>query len=89
MDEHELLPKIGSALRARRVALGLSQEAFADKIGMHRAYYGRIERGRTNLTIGTLNRLAGGLKVSLGALFTSVEAESTRDAGLLSGSDGG
>ncbi|HHA2503891.1 helix-turn-helix domain-containing protein [Stenotrophomonas maltophilia] len=75
MDEHELLLKIGQALRARRSQLGISQEAFADSIGMHRAYYGRIERGGTNLTVGTLGRVTSGMELSIGQLFTSIESQ--------------
>jgi len=69
MEEHELLKKIGCAVRERRTLLGFSQEGFADSIGMHRAYYGQIERGKKNLTVSTLARLAGGLGIPLRDLF--------------------
>lgn len=75
MDEHELLLRIGQAIRARRSQLGFSQEAFADSIGMHRAYYGRIERGGTNLTVGTVGRVTTGVRLSISELFTSVESQ--------------
>ena len=41
----------------------MSQEAFADSIKMHRAYYSKIERGERNVTLVTLCRLARGLGV--------------------------
>lgn len=62
MDEDELKLEIGATIRARRIEMGYSQETFADKIGMHRAYYGGIERGVRNLTLPTLWRVARGLK---------------------------
>lgn len=61
MDEAALRKKVGTAIRDRRTALHLSQEAFADSISMHRAYYSSIERGERNLTIATLCRVAQGL----------------------------
>jgi predicted transcriptional regulator len=48
---------LGAAIRKRRTALKVSQEAFADLIGMHRAYCSAIERGERNLTLGTLTGL--------------------------------
>lgn len=53
--------------------MGLSQDKFADTIGMHRAYYSSIERGERNLTLATLWRLAAGLGIK--------PSELLRDAG--------
>lgn len=55
--------KLGVAIRERRSLLEISQESFADRIGMHRAYYSSIERGERNLTLETLGRVARGLGV--------------------------
>ena len=41
-----------------REARGLSQEAFADELGVHRTYMGGVERGERNLTLKSLERLA-------------------------------
>lgn len=38
--------------------MGLSQEAFADELGVHRTYMGGIERGERNLTLKSLERIA-------------------------------
>lgn len=62
----------GNAIRAHREGAGYSQESFADHIGMHRAYYGAIERGEKNLTLHTLNRVAKGLRISLADLLENV-----------------
>ena len=59
------LLSLGNAIRARREQGGESQEAFADRIGMHRAYYSAIERGRKNLTLTTLMRVLDGLGCTL------------------------
>jgi len=50
---------VGQNLRAYRETRGLSQEAFADILGVHRTYMGGVERGERNLTLKTLERIAG------------------------------
>ncbi|HET6632897.1 MAG TPA: helix-turn-helix transcriptional regulator [Rhodanobacteraceae bacterium] len=57
-----LKDRLARVIRARRQALQLSQEAFADRLQMHRAFYGRVENGQ-NLTLQTLERVAEGLGV--------------------------
>lgn len=56
--EGELQRAVGRNLRAYREARGLSQEAFADVVGVHRTYLGGIERGGRNLTLKSLERIA-------------------------------
>lgn len=68
MDQATLQKNLGAALRARREALGYSQESFADAISMHRAYYSAVERGMHNLTLGTIGRIAVGLNTKLSDL---------------------
>ena len=58
-----LSERIGLAIRKRREQLGVSQEAFADRIQMHRNYYGAIERGEKTMRLDTLERVAAGLEV--------------------------
>lgn len=61
--EGELQKAFGRCLLAHRKARGLSQEAFADKLGFHRTYMGAIERGERNLTLKSVERIAGRLGV--------------------------
>lgn len=63
MKEAKLQEQLGAAIRERRTALEMSQEAFADSIQMHRAYYSKIERGERNVTLATLWRVAQGLGI--------------------------
>lgn len=56
--EGDLQRAVGRNLRAYREAKGLSQEAFADTLGVHRTYMGGIERGERNLTLKSLERMA-------------------------------
>ncbi|WP_193069419.1 helix-turn-helix domain-containing protein [Pseudomonas sp. K5] len=73
MDDHALLRGLGGAMRARRTSLGLSQEGFADAIGMPRAYYGHIERGTKNLTVATLSRICAGLGLRMSEIFATFD----------------
>ena len=61
--EGELQRKVGRNLRAYRQARGLSQEAFADLLDVHRTYMGGIERGERNLTLRSLERIAERIEV--------------------------
>lgn len=64
MAEGDLQRTVGRNLRAYREAHGLSQEAFADQVGVHRTYMGGLERGERNLTLKSLERLAEQLDLS-------------------------
>jgi transcriptional regulator with XRE-family HTH domain len=54
----DLQRTVGRNLKAHREARGLSQEAFADVLGVHRTYMGGVERGERNLTLQTVEKLA-------------------------------
>ncbi len=69
-----LMRQLGKAIRLRRKATGHSQESFADKIGMHRAYYSAIERGEKNLQIDTLQRVCDGLAVRIWDVLKEADA---------------
>jgi transcriptional regulator with XRE-family HTH domain len=56
--EGDLQRNVGRNLRAYRQARGLSQEAFADVLEVHRTYMGGIERGERNLTLKSVERIA-------------------------------
>lgn len=61
--EGDLQRTFGRNLRAYREARGLSQEALADQLDLHRTYLGGIERGERNLTLKSVERLAERLGV--------------------------
>jgi transcriptional regulator with XRE-family HTH domain len=55
--------------RHRKALKGLSQEKLAEQCGYHRTYVGMIERGERNITIATLEALAGALGVEARSLL--------------------
>lgn len=63
----------GRAVRRRREKLGLSQEAFAQKAGIHRTYASSIELGKVTVSIRVADQLARALETSLSRLCADVE----------------
>ncbi|MDT8332871.1 helix-turn-helix transcriptional regulator [Roseomonas gilardii] len=60
---------LGERVNALRVALGLSQEDFAGRVGLDRTYVSGIERGLRNPTLLVLLRLAQALEVPVTELL--------------------
>lgn len=58
LDKDQDLVKLGAAIRARRMALSLSQEALADYAEVDRSHMGKIERGERNVTFLNILRIA-------------------------------
>jgi transcriptional regulator with XRE-family HTH domain len=65
-DAHKLF---GGKVREHRLRQGLTQEALAEKCGLHWTYIGGLERGEKNPTLGTISRLADGLGVGARDFF--------------------
>ena len=57
--------RVGLRIKELRAGLGLSQEAFAYSIEMSRTYFAEVETGKRNVSIENIERIAGGLGVSL------------------------
>jgi transcriptional regulator with XRE-family HTH domain len=74
--EGDLQRAIGRNLKEYRLTRGLSQESFAEVLGVHRTYMGGLERGEHNLTLRSVERIAGRLEVdALGLLMEARESE--------------
>lgn len=72
--EGELQRIAGANIRAYRLARGVSQEALADVLGVHRTYMGGVERGERNLTLRSLERLADRMGVDPVTLLSPPKA---------------
>jgi transcriptional regulator with XRE-family HTH domain len=64
---------LGGRIRARREVLGLSQEALAQQIGIHWTFLGQVERGRRNISLHNLLKVAAGLGVDPGELVQGLQ----------------
>jgi transcriptional regulator with XRE-family HTH domain len=80
------LVTLGQNIRTVRQSLKISQEALAERSGLHRTYICDVERGRRNLSFCSLLMVARGLGSTVSELTRNVES----DVGpQLEASDGG
>jgi transcriptional regulator with XRE-family HTH domain len=70
--------RVGARIRELRREHGLTQEAFAERVGMLAPNYARLEQGRSNPTVSTLLRVADGLGVALDRLFEEPKSLAAR-----------
>lgn len=73
MNPLEIQVGLGQVVRHKRTQVGYSQEAFSDRVGLHRTYIGSFERGERNVSLQNLVRIANALDIPLSSLL--VEAE--------------
>jgi transcriptional regulator with XRE-family HTH domain len=69
MDLERLKIRLGKLIKKKRTALGVSQEALAADINIHRNYIGSIERGERRISIDILLKIATGLKTKVSVLL--------------------
>lgn len=69
----DVLLVLGSKVRAKREEIGLSQEEFAERCGFDRTYISMIERGRRNISLLNLLKLANGLDTSVSILTEGID----------------
>ena len=75
MAEEKLAKRFGELVRNLRQERGYSQEDFSFRVGLHQTYVSSVERGERNVTIGTADRIAKALGVTLADLFGQLERE--------------
>jgi transcriptional regulator with XRE-family HTH domain len=78
MQKKRLEILFGEVVRGHRKEMGLSQEAFAAKAGIHRTYMSLIERGKVQVSIGMAQQVAETLEIPLSRLWKEIEAELAR-----------
>jgi transcriptional regulator with XRE-family HTH domain len=65
--------RFGAAVRQRRKAAGLSQEALAEQAGLHPIYVSMVERAVRNPTLDVSAGIAEALKVGLPKLVEEAQ----------------
>jgi transcriptional regulator with XRE-family HTH domain len=68
-----LQQKFGNMIRRRRLALGLGQEALADKASLHRTHVSLLERGKRMPTLQVVQKLATALETTMASLMAELE----------------
>lgn len=65
----DIINIFASNLKKYRLALGLSQEEFANKCGMHRTYISALECCRRSISLKNIQRIADALEIETYKLF--------------------
>ena len=69
MSAHDPCIAFGAKIRSLRESSGYSQEQFADIAGLDRTYISSVERGKRNVSLRNIIRLAEALSVHPRELF--------------------
>jgi transcriptional regulator with XRE-family HTH domain len=65
MATSQTLIKFGEIVRKKRLEKNLSQEDFAELVGVHRTYIGMLERAEKNITLLNIEKIANALNISI------------------------
>lgn len=74
-----LLQVFSKNLRKYRNESGLSQEAFANKAGLHRTYISALERGKRSVALDNIEKIADALGIDAYLLFVDIPNETSTD----------
>lgn len=69
----DIVKVFGANLKKYCTNMGISQEAFADKCGMHRTYISAIECYRRSISLENIQRIADALEIETYKLFIEEE----------------
>ena len=68
----DIIKVFGKNLRKYRLKMGLSQEQFAEKCGLHRTYISTIERFQRNVSLENVQRIADALGIEAYKLLIDI-----------------
>lgn len=69
----DIVKVFGKNVKKYRIKHKLSQEAFAEKCGLHRTYISAIECYRRSISLENIQRIADALEIDTYKLFISDE----------------
>lgn len=75
----DIVKVFGNNLRKYRNELGISQEAFAEKCGLHRTYISAIECYRRSISLENIQRIADALDIDAYKLLLENEGVTKND----------
>ena len=68
MDKKQLLKKFGKNVKIERIKKDLTQEKFAEKLGVSTNYIACVEIGRQNMSLGKILELSKALDTDINKL---------------------
>lgn len=75
----DILKVFSTNLKKYRNAIGLSQEAFADKAGLHRTYISAIECGKRSIALDNVQKIADALEIDTYSLFMEENSQNNQE----------
>lgn len=70
-----IIEVFASNVKKYRILKGLSQEAFAEKAGLHRTYISAVERKKRSIALENVQKIADALEIETHLLFIDVESK--------------
>lgn len=77
----DILQVFSMNLKKYRKAIGLSQEMFADKAGLHRTYISAIECGKRSIALDNVQKIADALEIDTYLLFVDNYSKNVKEVG--------
>ncbi|QGS51523.1 helix-turn-helix domain-containing protein [Spiroplasma tabanidicola] len=71
MKSNDVIAIFSQNMKELRVQKGLTQEELSFKAGIHRNYISDTERGRRNVSLKAVEKIAAGLGVTIQELFNN------------------
>lgn len=65
----DIIEVFASNVKKYRVLKGFSQEAFAEKTGLHRTYISAVERKKRSIALDNVQKIADALEIDTHLLF--------------------
>ena len=75
----DIVKVFGTNVKRYRQALGISQEAFAEKCGLHRTYISAIECYRRSISLENIQRIADALDIEAYKLLLENKEDTEND----------
>lgn len=75
----DIIKVFGTNVKHYRQAIGLSQEAFAEKCGMHRTYISAIECFHRSISLENIQRIADSLNIDAYKLLLESKEDMKND----------
>lgn len=76
----DIIKVFSSNLKKYRILLGMSQESFAERAGLHRTYISAVECGKRSISLDNIQKIADALGIETYLLF--VESENIAEGGI-------
>ena len=73
METNEILKELGRNIKNIREEKGMTQQELASLCDFETSNMSRIEAGRSNFTVGTLNKIATSLGIKIKDLFKNIK----------------